>query len=70
MPYLVRCNGCNASVILDGEQMADPDSYLNCDPSGSCCLQDHHHAQMANETGVPCRPLTIIPLQGSAQVVM
>jgi len=57
--YLVQCNGCGAHVITDG---GDLDAQLDCDPAaiaaGTCCGQDHHHAQ-ASEGAVPCRPVTI-----------
>lgn len=68
MPYLVQCNTCSASAVMDGAQMEHPDSHLNCDPDGPCCLQDHDHAAEAN-AGRVCRPLTITPLQGSATIV-
>jgi len=55
----IQCDQCGASVTTaDG---TDPDAALAC----GCCPEDHHHGEAANQTGVPCRPITItVPLAG------
>jgi putative aminopeptidase FrvX len=68
MPYEVKCTGseakpgCGASVVIPAA--TDPDAALDCD----CCPEDHHHGQAANETGAPCRPITITAQGPSAQL--
>jgi hypothetical protein len=79
MPYLLTCAGCGATATIDGEQVNDPDRYLDCVPDGGCCLKDHHHGQQANACPqthagpcsvanpdcTVCRSIIIAPLPGS-----
>lgn len=58
----VQCNHCGAFVIIPAG--ADADAALTC----GCCPLDHHHGEAANETGAPCRPVTITLLPGSVPV--
>lgn len=53
MSYKIECKGCAGAVVV--ETVTDPDAALKCD----CCKEDHHHGQAANESGTPCRPITI-----------
>jgi hypothetical protein len=53
MKLLVACNQCHAEVLT--EDGTSPDRALVC----GCCPLDHDHGQAANETGTPCRPVTI-----------
>lgn len=62
MPYLIQCNTCKAASLAPHAN--DPDSEVECD----CCLEDHHHGQAANETGKPCRPITIVALPGTTHL--
>ncbi len=59
----VQCKSCGTQVFT--ENNADPDSALVCAEGSGCCAVDHHHGQAANETGTPCRPVTITVLPGS-----
>jgi hypothetical protein len=59
--FFVQCKGClKSNVISDG------DVHVAVDAAGcTCCPDDHHHGQAAGNAatgGVPCRPLTIVPL--------
>jgi hypothetical protein len=81
MPLLLQCDGCGTTAVVDCPcpgrgvnghydpacQVADLDAALACPPDSSCCKEDHHHGQAANE-GTPCRPITITLLPGSIQV--
>lgn len=59
----VTCNQCQKSALTDH---GDFDVAVEC----GCCPQDHHHGQAANETGTPCRPVTIDILQLGAPLVL
>jgi hypothetical protein len=50
------------------EDASDPDSAVQCAPDSGCCAEDHHHGQAANETGTPCRPITITAMGPAAQL--
>lgn len=58
--YDISCNGCGATART--ASAADPDAALDCD----CCPEKHHHGRAANETGTPCRPITITALGPAA----
>lgn len=66
--YLIQTNCCRASVTA--EDATDPDSAVACTgETDACCTQPHHHGQAANETGQPCRPITITALgPGAAEL--
>lgn len=57
---LVQCNSCNKVAFT--EVGYNPDAALDCD----CCPDNHNHGTNANETGVPCRPVTITAMPGSS----
>lgn len=59
----IQCNNCGAWGVIEG---GDPDAQLQC----PCCPADHHHGQAANESGEPCRPLTITLLPGTAPLTL
>lgn len=61
--FEVQCNSCGTQAFT--ENRADPDSALVCPEGSGCCTEEHHHGQAANETGTPCRPVTITMLPGS-----
>jgi hypothetical protein len=66
--HLVQCkNGdCTAVATIDEH---DVDVHSALDAAGcACCPQDHHHGQATAESGVPCRPVHIIMVGGSAPV--
>jgi hypothetical protein len=65
---LVECKNCGTQAFT--ENNADPDSALACVEGSGCCAEDHHHGQAANETGTPCRPVTITVLPGSVKMTM
>jgi hypothetical protein len=58
---------CTAVAVITED---DVDVHTALDAAGcKCCPQDHHHGQAANEPGaVPCRPVTITMVPGSAEV--
>jgi hypothetical protein len=59
---MIECQGCHQKAFTaDGR---DPDRALDCD----CCPESHHHGRAANETGEPCRPISITVLPGSASL--
>ncbi len=69
MAHLVQCKNtdtCGATVTINEH---DVDIHQAIDAAGcTCCTEDHHHGQAANETGTACRPLRITLLAGSADV--
>lgn len=67
--HTVQCKNkdCTAVAVITEH---DVDVHLALDGAGcGCCPQDHHHGQAANESGTPCRPVTITMLPGSADVL-
>lgn len=66
---IAQCKKCltTATIAEDG---ADPHEAV--DAAGcTCCPVDHHHGRAAGNAdsgGVPCRPLLITMLPGSAPV--
>ena len=67
--HLVTCKnkGCTAVATISEH---DVDVHEALDAAGcTCCPQDHHHGQAANESGSPCRPVNIILVPGSAQAL-
>lgn len=58
----VECFNCHTSAYT--ENVADPDSALECPADSDCCKEDHHHGEAANG-GVPCRPVRITVMPGS-----
>ena len=57
---MIECNACHEKAYtLDGSH---PDLALKC----GCCQTEHDHGKHANETGQPCRPVTVHVLPGSA----
>jgi hypothetical protein len=61
---LVMCNSCRAHAFTIDHGY--PDRAVECD----CCPDSHDHGENANETGVPCRPVTITVVPGSATLDM
>jgi hypothetical protein len=59
---MIECKSCSAKVFT--EDGRDPDRLLAC----GCCPVDHHHGKAADETGTPCRPVTIMVLPGTASL--
>ena len=56
---MVQCNSCGSSgFTMNGRA---PDMAVVCE----CCTESHDHGKNANETGVPCRPVTITVVPGS-----
>jgi hypothetical protein len=77
--YSVSCGNCGSTRTIrctcvpgGGHppqcEAADFDAALNCREGSDCCGQDHHHGQQANESGQPCRPVTITVLDLGAPV--
>lgn len=67
--HLVQCKSkdCTATAVISDH---DVDVHNALDAAGcGCCPQDHHHGQAASETGNACRPVTIILLPGSTDVL-
>jgi hypothetical protein len=68
--HLVQCKNkeCTAVAVIDEH---DVDVHSALDAAGcACCPQDHHHGQAAAVPGaVPCRPVVITMMPGSAEVV-
>lgn len=63
MAHIAKCQGCGKSVTITDH---DVDIHMAVDAAGcGCCPEAHHHGQAANES-VPCRPLEITMLPGSA----
>jgi hypothetical protein len=77
----ITCDGCHRTAYAeceaapaggracgqDGCAHSDPDAAFDVlQPGCGCCGEDHHHGAAANESGEPCRPLTITVLPGSA----
>lgn len=68
MAHKVRCvNGeCGAVAIITSN---DVDVHDALDAAGcTCCPQPHNHGQANRETGIACRPVTILLGPGSAEV--
>lgn len=66
--HLVRCANeeCTAVAAVTA---GDVDIHDALDAAGcKCCAQPHNHGQAARETGIPCRPVTIILSGVSAEV--
>lgn len=75
----ISCDQCHRAAYAECEMApsggrcgkdncphTDPDATFDrLQPDCSCCEVDHHHGQAANQTGEPCRPLTITILPGS-----
>jgi hypothetical protein len=60
--HKVRCSNrkCPAEVVIstDGVDIHDALDAAGC----TCCPVPHNHGQANRETGVACRPVTIIPM--------
>lgn len=68
MAHKVRCvkEECGAVALIDSH---DVDIHDAVDAAGCrCCPQPHNHGQASRETGIACRPVTIILGPGSAEV--
>lgn len=68
MAHKVRClnKECAAEATISS---SDQDIHDALDAAGCrCCPEGHNHGAAARETGVPCRPVTIILAGGSAEV--
>jgi hypothetical protein len=63
MPYLVQCNSCGASRLINSAHNADAE--VECD----CCKEEHNHAEHVRQTGdARCRPITITALGVSSHL--
>jgi len=66
--HLVQCvnKECTAVAAVTSD---DVDIHDALDAAGcKCCTQPHNHGQANRETGIPCRPVTIILAGFSAEV--
>lgn len=60
--HLVECITCHALAVAADGQGAQ--AALSC----RCCPEDHDHAEAANASGTPCRPVTVHVGAVSAQL--
>ena len=59
---MIECDACHQKAFAnDGRH---PGMALDC----ACCPEKHDHDKAADETGKPCRPITISVLPGSASL--
>lgn len=66
LAHTVECGGCERSVTVTDHGV---DVHMAMDAAGcSCCPEAHHHGRATAESGVPCRPLVITLLPGSADL--
>jgi hypothetical protein len=64
----VRCTNEECAAVTTVTS-GDVDIHDALDAAGcKCCTQPHNHGRAARETGVPCRPVTIILSGASAGV--
>jgi hypothetical protein len=67
----VQCAGCGRWAVIFADS-PETDVHAVVDNAGcTCCPEDHHHGPAAGDAatgGVPCRPLTITLMAGSAPV--
>ena len=61
---MIECDTCHAKKFT--EDGRSPDVQLKC----GCCEVEHDHGKAANESGSPCRPVTIHLLPGSASLAV
>lgn len=60
--FHVQCSGCGKWAVISSGDVHEAVDAAGC----SCCPQDHHHGNAANEPGAqPCRPVTITIMAAS-----
>lgn len=66
--HLVQClnKQCTAAAAVTSSEV---DIHDALDAAGCrCCAIPHNHGASARETGIPCRPVTILLIPGSVEV--
>jgi len=61
---MLECLTCHKKAFTNDGR--NPDRTLQCD----CCTVEHDHGEAANRTGVPCRPIDVHVLPGSATLTV
>lgn len=66
--HLVQCSNKECTAVA-AVTSSDVDVHDALDAAGcACCPQPHNHGASARATGIPCRPVTILLVPGSAEV--